>query len=111
MILVVNRDRLPSLIQYQPTEPVQRNDYEFVNSHFYFSFREFSAHADMMEEFLGNPPDWLVEQGGELEQRSYLESRFLMQIYEKFEVSISDQPLGSFVPVTDQEDLLRPLLS
>jgi hypothetical protein len=96
-ILVLDREQLGQLIEYAPAEA--NEPYQIVQ-HFAFRIQAFAEDEALMTEFLQNPPNWLIEKGSQIEQRTYLESQVFLAIYEKFHLEISSDFSGVLIPLS-----------
>jgi hypothetical protein len=100
-LLIINKYKLGKLIQYSPID--ERESAEFMNDIFYMNIQEFSVNIELMNSFLGNPPDWLIKIGDKEKQRQYLLEKVLITINERFEYIKEEEFEGYLMKITSEE--------
>jgi hypothetical protein len=88
LILILNQEKLATLIQKPPHEGPQlksKADSESRVEFFHIGVEAFSADPVLMSSFLDDPPTRLVEYQGEASQREYLETKVLLELSESFD--------------------------
>ncbi len=99
LILILNKDKLATVIQRPPQEgqrPRSRVDPESKVEFLYIGIDAFSADTVLMNSVLENPPPWLDEYQGEANQREYLETQVLLELNESFEF-LKDEHFEGYV--------------
>ncbi|MGJ3251130.1 MAG: hypothetical protein ACFE0J_08360 [Elainellaceae cyanobacterium] len=94
-LLILDKTRLGKLIQYNP---VSLNGSYQIEKYFAFRIKAFAEDEALMAETLMKAPDWLLEKGDESQQKAYLESYVLLEIYERFDLEISSDFIGFIIP-------------
>ncbi len=103
-ILILDKTHLAKFVQYAPAtveEPYQKEN------HFAFRIQSFAEDEALMTEFLQKPPDWLLQEGDEAQQRVFLESQVLIQIQEKFDLEIDPEFVGFMIPESNVSSKAR----
>lgn len=57
-----------------------------VRGGFYFDIRAFSENPNLLKEMLGNPPDWLKEEGDFDAQKKHLLQRVLIKVFARYKL-------------------------
>lgn len=89
--LLVNVKKLGHLVVKNPLN--MGEDSSLVSNGVYINVRAFSEDQTVLDEIIGNPPDWLKAKGGKEEQRQHLLEHVLVNILERFEY----EPKNDFV--------------
>jgi len=93
-IIIVDISNLGSLMQYSSVNnPGEDKD---IFDIFYFSIEAFSENQAILNEMLDNPPKWLVKVGSRNNQEDYLKSKVWIRIFERFDISFSDEFKGFY---------------
>ncbi len=98
-ILILNKSRLGTLRQY-----LYENDDSQKPEMFKIEIKSFSENAELLNNCLDNPPDWLLEKGTRQQQREYLEQRVAITITENFEFRKHPDFQGYIIPVENLVD-------
>lgn len=92
VILVVDKTTMGQLIQYSPLKNKQEKIMQ--KEIFYMNVQSFSEDQDLMKEFLSDPPEWLKKVGDDMQKEEHLQTRVLIQIFERFNVERTDKIRG-----------------
>jgi len=84
-ILIINKSKLGKLIQYSPFNA--NEDKELRKDIFYMNVQEVTKKAELLEELIKNPPQWLLDKGDKEKQIEYLKGKVLIHIFERYEYS------------------------
>ena len=107
LILILNKEKLATVIQKPPQEgsqPKSRVDSESRVEFFYIGVDAFSTDPVLMSSFLENSPPWLEEYQGEANQREYLETQVLLELSESFEFLKNEQFEGYVMRIPSEDD-------
>lgn len=107
LILVLNKEKLATVIQKPPQEgsrPKSRVESESRVEFFHIGVDAFSTDPVLMSSFLENPPPWLEEYQGEANQREYLETQVLLELSESFEFLKNEQFEGYVMRIPSEDD-------
>ncbi|WP_414755623.1 hypothetical protein [Anabaena sp. CCY 9910] len=97
-ILILDKFNLGKITQYSP---VMDEDYENLVDSFYINVQSFSENEDLMNSILQNPPDWLTEEGDQVQQRNHLDEKVIIKIYENLEFEKHQDFKGYLIKLTD----------
>lgn len=81
-IMILNKSKLGKLIQYSPLNDGESS--ELKKEIFYMNIQAFSENEKLLNELLGNPPEWLKKIGDGNKQKEYLQEKVSIQIFERF---------------------------
>ncbi len=84
-ILVLNKAKLGTLIQYSPLNEGESE--ELKKGIFYINVQAFSENKELMDKSIQKAPEWLQKIGNEEKQRDRLQEMVLIHIFERFEYS------------------------
>lgn len=85
-ILVLNKTKLGTLIQYSP---LNEGESEELNKDiFYINVQAFSENKELMDKSIQEAPEWLQKIGNGEKQREHLQERVLIHIFERYEYSM-----------------------
>lgn len=84
-ILVLNKAKLGTLIQYSPLDEGESE--ELKNDIFYINVQAFSEIKELMDKSIQEAPEWLQKIGNEEKQMEHLQERVLIHLFERFEYS------------------------
>jgi hypothetical protein len=97
-VIILNVKQLGKMIQYSPLNI--DDEASLKRDIFHINVQEFAPDSDLMNEFIGKPPQWLEEAGSDKEkQKEYLQERVLVHIFERFEFELSKDFTGFFFAI------------
>jgi hypothetical protein len=82
-ILILNKTKLGKLMQYSPLDEGENENLK--KDIFYINIQSFSENKELMDNFIGKPPEWLQKIGDKQKQREHLQEKASIQIFERFE--------------------------
>jgi hypothetical protein len=94
IILILNRYKFGSLIQYPPS--LSANNEKSIIDNYLIEVEAFSENQNILEDILNNLPDWLLEEGDLSKQKDYLEKKVLIYISERLEF-VKDESFEGYV--------------
>lgn len=89
-IALIDASRLGRYILYPPgsgNEPPESR-----RGHLVIMVRAYSDDPLLLQDVLDRSPDWLVEEGDRQTQESYLLDKVLVEVMERFTLTLIDQP-------------------
>lgn len=98
-IILLDKTGMGKLLQHSPLDKGESENLR--KDIFYFRIEAFSESADLLNEYLENPADWLEEHGDKESQKDYLLEKVLIQIFERYEISKSDNFKGYILKPND----------
>jgi len=101
-ILILNKSRFGTLVQYSPLYEGESLDLKKGN--LFINVESLSENNDRMEEFIKKPPNWLKEKGDERIQRAYLQERVTIQISERFEYKKHEEFEGYVIKLKEVDN-------
>lgn len=103
LILILNKTKMGDLIQHSPLDSLDEEIYQ--NGYFYINIRSFSDDKKSMKEFLSDPPEWLEKYENRDKKRAYLNTKVLLQIYERIQYKSTNEDQGFIFTLEDIEDI------
>jgi len=100
-IYVLDKSKIGKFIQYSPLDDKDKPDLAY--NAFLINVQEFIPNSDLVNEFLGKPPQWLLDAGSQDKQIEYLQERVLIHVFEKYEFKIHDKFYG-YILHADKDD-------
>ncbi len=100
-IFILDKSKIGKFIQYSPLDDKDKPDLAY--NAFLINVQEFIPNSDLVKEFLGKPPQWLLDAGSQDKQIEYLQERVLIHVFEKYEFQIHDKFYG-YILHTDKDD-------
>jgi hypothetical protein len=100
-IFILDKHKIGKFIQYSPLDDKDKPDLAYNT--FLINVQEFIPNSDLVKEFLGKPPQWLLDAGSQDKQIEYLQERVLIHVFEKYEFQIHDKFYG-YILHADKDD-------
>ena len=91
-IFVLKKSLIRNLVQYSPQDSIENT--ENIYNIFSIKVRSFSEDLELLNAYLNDPPHWLDDYETREEKKKYLQTRVLIQIYERFEYKGNENILG-----------------
>lgn len=98
-IYVLDKSKIGKFIQYSPLDDKDKPDLAY--NAFLINVQEFIPNSDLVNEFLGKPPQWLLDAGSQDKQIEYLQERVLIHVFEKYEFQIHDKFYGYILHIEE----------
>lgn len=97
-VIILSVKQLGKMVQYSPLSI--DDEASLKRDIFHIDVQEFAPDSDLMNEFIGKPPEWLGKLGSDHEkQKEYLQERVLIHIFERFEFELSEDFTGFFFTI------------
>ncbi|MBG0785245.1 MAG: hypothetical protein H0S79_09090 [Anaerolineaceae bacterium] len=92
LILLLDKSLIGKLVQYSPLSSAL--EIQFQTGIFFVSIESFSENRELLKEFISDPPEWLLEYEDDEKKRSYLETKVLIKIFERFQYKATGEKIG-----------------